>query len=271
MKNNNFAPEPKTQNPKPPTILAIGGLDPSGGAGIVADTATLISLGVMPLTVASTLTAQNSTGVHDIFTPPPQFFRTQLEVIAEDYKIDAIKIGILGTAENIKVLANFLKLHTYKNIVLDPVIKSSSGETLLNKDGLKMLIDELLPLVDIITPNISETEILADTVIKTKEDIERAAKEITKLGPKKIIIKGGHLKEKPVDLLYENNEFYYFKSKRLPHEMRGTGCIFASSLTAYLSLGKTFQEATELAKGFVFKKIRDAVKLGSGFAQTIWE
>jgi len=251
-------------------VLCIGGFDPSGAAGILADSATLIELGVIPLTAITALTSQNSQGVFDILIPEPQHLRTQLEVILSDYSVRAIKIGMLGNSDNVKVVSNLLKIHRV-TVVLDPVFYSTSNTALLDTEGISVLINQLLAQCSIVTPNISEAEKLAGIKINNDADIEKAARIIQDMGPDWVIIKGGHLPGRPVDFIFNGNDLLKLEQDRIDKQMRGTGCIFASALAANLSLGLSMPQSALAAKKYVTKKIQKAVKLGSGAPQAVWE
>ncbi len=238
--------------------LSIAGFDGSGGAGLQADLKTFFMHNVHALSIVSSLTAQNSNGVKDKFDIDNSFLKKQLEVLLEDVKIDAIKVGMLSNKKNIHTLSNYLKKYSIKT-VLDPVILSSNGYELLNKKGIKALKKELIPLVYLITPNISEAEKLTDLNIKNISDMKKAAKKLQKMGAKHVLVKGGHLKGKTaIDVLLYKNKFYIFKEKKSPvrQNFHGTGCVLSSSITAYLAKGKSLKTSVKKAKNFVTEKIK---------------
>ena len=187
-------------------VLSIAGSDSSGGAGIQADIKTIISNGCYAETAITALTAQNTLGVRDILNVSPEFLENELDAIFEDIKPDAIKIGMVSDKNLIKSIVKKLKQYDAKNIVVDPVMVATSGSKLLSDDAINVLINELIPLADIITPNIPEAEVLSGIKINNVSDMERAIKIISKLGSKSTLLKGGHMINDANDLLYSNNE-----------------------------------------------------------------
>lgn len=238
--------------------LSIAGFDGSGGAGIQADLKTFFIHKVYGLSVATSLTAQNTQGVSDKLDAKSSFFKKQLETLLRDIKINSIKIGMLGNENNIYIVSDFIKKLDAKT-VLDPVILSTSGYKLLNNQGIKVLKKELFPLVYLITPNIPEAELLTGLSISSTDDMKKAAKRLQKMGVKNILIKGGHLKGKTAcDILLHKGKFHYFKEKKSisNQNFHGTGCILSSAITAHLAKGKSLKYAVKKAKKFVTKKIK---------------
>ncbi len=239
-------------------VLSIAGFDGSGGAGIQADLKTFFIHNVYGLSVTTSLTAQNPQGVSDKLDIKSSFLKLQLEMLAKNIKIDSVKIGMLANKKNIHTISNFIKKLGVKT-VLDPVVLSTSGYKLLNKQGIKALKKELFPLVYLITPNIPEAELLTGITISDIDDMKKAAKKLQKIGVKNILIKGGHLKGKTAcDILLHRGKFYYFKEKKSfsSHNFHGTGCILSSAITVHLAKGKSLKYAVKHAKKFVTKKIK---------------
>ena len=238
--------------------LSIAGFDGSGGAGIQADLKTFFTHNVYGLSIATSITAQNPQGVSDTLDIKSSFLKLQLEMLNKNIKIDSIKIGMLANKENILTISNFIKKLGIKT-VLDPVMLSTSGYKLLNKQGIKALKKELFPIIYLITPNIPEAELLTGLSISSTDDMKKAAKSLQKMGVKNILIKGGHLKGKTAcDILLHKGKFHYFKEKkRISNQnFHGTGCILSSAITAHLAKGKSLKYAVKKAKKFVTKKIK---------------
>lgn len=266
-------------------VLVIGGFDPSGGAGIQIDLATLSQIGpparsgragVFAYSAISAITIQDSLSVKKIYPVSAAALKEQIETVLEDsaQPISVVKIGMLASAENVKVVADLLKKNRFKAVVLDSVIKPTKGAALLPSDALPVLIERLVPLTTIITPNLFEAEAISGT-----KKIRKAAEIIHKLGAEWVLVKGGHAggpandpadRDKIVDILYNGKQFFEFSQPRVQgRDVRGTGCILASALAAYLAQGCAVLEATDLARKFVIKKIKQAKKLGKGRPQAI--
>lgn len=238
--------------------LSIAGFDGSGGAGIQADLKTFFTHNVYGLSVATSLTAQNTQGISDKLDVKSSFLKKQLETLLRDIKINSIKIGMLANEKNIRIISNFIKKLDVKT-VLDPVILSTSGYKLLNSRGIKALKKEMFPYVYLITPNIPEAELLTGLSISNTNDMKKSAKKLQKMGVKNILIKGGHLKGKNAyDILLHKGKFYIFKEKKSisNQNFHGTGCILSSSITANLAKGKSLKCAVKDGKKFVTKKIK---------------
>ncbi|MBM3579543.1 MAG: bifunctional hydroxymethylpyrimidine kinase/phosphomethylpyrimidine kinase [Alphaproteobacteria bacterium] len=240
-----------------PKILIIAGSDPSGAAGIQADIKTACAHEVYAASVITCLTAQNTKKFFATHYSPADFLRQQIEVVLADIQFDAIKIGMLGSAEIIECVADVLKQKA-KNIplILDPVMIATSGGLLLEKNALEVLKSRLIPLSYLLTPNIHEAEILAEMPIKNTSDMRRAALRIKALGCKAVLLKGGHLENKNNRihhlLLTEKNIFHSITNKKLPHlKARGTGCTLASALTCNLAKKMDLPTATRSANRFV--------------------
>src|SRR3990170_6152493 len=234
-------------------VLTIGGSDPSGWAGIQADLLTFSLFGTRGLSAITAITAQTEKGVKASGPVSPVLVKKQVETLLKEFKIDAVKIGMLGTSENVDAVKKLIRKWKLKNIVFDPVIKSTGGYPLLDRKGIGSL-KKLLGSVTVVTPNLSEAGIISGISVKTIEDMERAAKKIHSLGCRYVLIKGGHLKGAPVDVLYDGKRVFYFKGRRqkgAPKRFHGTGCLLSSAIAAGLARGKNVAEAIKDAKGYV--------------------
>lgn len=248
----------------PPILLTIAGFDPSCGGGVVADLKTFAAYGCYGVAAITSLTVQNTQGVEAVHNTPSAELREQLEVLAKDCEIAAVKIGMLGNRGNAVVVAEFLDAHKFAHVVHDPVVRSSSDSELLDAAGIKYLVTELLKRASVITPNIQEAEILTGLTIKDVGDMEAAARKLVEMGAHAVIVKGGHM-DKAVDVLFDGNELHQLSGERVKLEhTHGTGCTFASAITAQLAAGRPLLEATTLAKAYVMKAIERAYPVGKG-------
>jgi hydroxymethylpyrimidine kinase/phosphomethylpyrimidine kinase len=248
----------------PPILLTIGGFDPSCGAGVGADLKTFAAYGCYGIAAITSLTVQNTQGVEAVHHTPASELREQLEVLVKDCDIAAVKIGMLGNRGNAAVVAEFLDAHKFAHIVHDPVMKSSSGSELLDAGGIKFVATELLKRSTVITPNVSEAEILSGLTLKDVADMEAAARKIVEMGAHAVIVKGGHM-EKAIDVLFDGTDMHQLGGDKVKLEnTHGTGCTFASAITAQLAAGRPLLEATTLAKAYVMKAIEKAYPVGKG-------
>ena len=247
----------------PPILLTIAGFDPSCGAGTAADLKTFAAHGCYGIAAITSLTVQNTQGVESVHTPSAEL-RAQLDALAKDCDIAAVKIGMLGNRGNAVVVAEFLDAYKFAHIVHDPVMKSSSGAELLDVGGIKFVAAELLKRASVITPNVLEAEVLTGLTIKDVADMEAAARKIIEMGAPAVIVKGGHM-ERAVDVLFDGAEIVTLAGEKTnedhPH---GTGCTFASSLTAQLAAGRGLLEAATLSKAYVTKAIEKGYPIGKG-------
>ncbi len=245
--------------------LTIAGSDSGGGAGIQADLKTFSALGVFGKTVITSITSQNTLGVQGVDDLPVTVVESQFKSIFEDGKCNAVKTGMLGNEEIVARVASLLKRYKAKNLVVDPVIFSSSGKKLLTASGVEMVKSRLLPLAQLVTPNIKEAEILSGVKIRGLADRKRAARKILKLGARAVVITGGHLKGKPEDLFMDNSGVEILSSERLSNsDPHGTGCVFSSAITAGLALGYKTLPAITSAKDFIGQAILGEVLSGKG-------
>jgi hydroxymethylpyrimidine/phosphomethylpyrimidine kinase len=249
--------------------LTIAGSDSSAGAGIQADLKTFSALGIYAATVITTLTAQNTKTVSDIFVVPSKFFKNQLKTTLEDVKPDAIKIGVLYDNSIIKIVRD--ELANYEEpIVVDPVLYSGTGIRLLDDSAYKSFKRDIIPLSSVITPNFKEAELLSETKIKSFKDLPGVARSIKNLGAKIVIIKGGHSKKQHKEVSdyfydYSKIDFHKISNRRLPlGEMHGTGCNFSSAMASYIAKGFQPKRAFILANSYVNKALKNALKVGDG-------
>lgn len=252
------------------TALTIAGFDPSGGAGIQADLRAFHACGVYGLSVASGITAQNFRGVKAVHDLSPKIVEEQLEVLLQDIRPDAVKTGMLYSAEIVERVAGVLRNGGFENLVIDPVLLSSTGVPLIEERGLDALKEYLLPLARVITPNIHEAGILIDGRIERETDMKEAAEALQRLGPRSVIVTGGHLREKAVDLLYDDGEFLFIENERMEGEFHGTGCVFSAVLTAGLALGGTIRESFVRAKEFTHQAMKNAVHGDTGMGMLMF-
>jgi len=248
----------------PPILLTIAGFDPSCGAGTVADLKTFAAHGCYGVAAITSMTVQNTQEVESVHNTPSAELRGQLEVLAKDCEIAAVKIGMLGNRGNAVVVGEFLDAHKFSHVVHDPVMKSSSGTELLDAGGVKYVATELLKRSSVITPNVPEAEILSGLEIKDVAAMEAAARKIVEMGAKAVIVKGGHM-ERAIDVLFDGNEMVQLGGDKVKFEnTHGTGCTFASALAAQLAAGRSLVEAATLAKAYVTKAIEKAYAIGKG-------
>ena len=248
----------------PPILLTIAGFDPSCGAGTVADLKTFAAHGCYGVAAITSMTVQNTQEVESVHNTPSAELRGQLEVLAKDCEIAAVKIGMLGNRGNAVVVGEFLDAHKFSHVVHDPVMKSSSGTELLDAGGVKYVATELLKRSSVITPNVPEAEILSGLEIKDVAAMEAAARKIVEMGAKAVIVKGGHM-DRAIDVLFDGNEMVQLGGDKLKTEnTHGTGCTFASALAAQLAAGRSLVEAATLAKAYVTKAIEKAYAIGKG-------
>ena len=247
------------------TALTIAGSDCSGGAGIQADIKTMTANGVYAMSAITALTAQNTTGVSDILEVPPSFLGNQLDAIFTDIFPDAVKIGMVSSSELILVIADRLKYYGAKNIVIDPVMVASSGSSLMKQNAVQTFVTELLPIADLMTPNIPEAEVLSGMMIRNKDDMITAAKHIGGSYRCAVLLKGGHSVNDANDLLYANGELIWFEGKRIDNSnTHGTGCTLSSAIAANLAKGLALDESVQRAKAYISDALSAMLNLGKG-------
>ena len=245
--------------------LTIAGSDPCGGAGIQADLKTFWGFGVYGLSVITSVTAQNTAGVWALHPLPARFVARQIDTILSDIELQAVKTGMLHRRSIVKVVSQCLKRHKVQNLVVDPVMTATSGATLLEPQAVELLKTKLIPLAKVVTPNLFEAQILAGTKsVETSAGMKRAAEKLWELGPEFVLVKGGHLEDQAVDILFDGNRFREFRAEKVSLGIHGTGCVFSAAITAGLSQGWDVPEAVEKAKEFITKAIGSSIKLGNG-------
>lgn len=247
------------------TALSIAGSDCSGGAGIQADIKTMTLNGVYAMSAITALTAQNTTGVAGISEVSPEFLKSQLDMIFGDIYPDAVKIGMVSSAELIETIAERLAFYKAKNIVVDPVMVATSGSRLLRDDAVSALVKKLLPIAAVTTPNIPEAEILSGMTICTKADMESAAKKISEENSCAVLLKGGHSLCDADDVLCEKGTLKWFSGKRIDNpNTHGTGCTLSSAIAANLAKGFSLDESVERAKDYISGALAAMLDLGKG-------
>jgi hydroxymethylpyrimidine/phosphomethylpyrimidine kinase len=248
------------------TALTIGGSDPSGAAGVQADMKVFSAFRLYGMSVITALTSQNSSRVSEVMRVSDKTVSHQFRAIYEDLPIDAIKIGMLASTENIGMVAQLIEECNLKNIVLDPVFLSSSGAHLIERGGAEAMVKLLFPLVDIVTPNIDEASKLSGLKIETPGEMKEAAKIIKDMGPAYVFVKGGHLKGRAIDILYDGISFLTLDAPRLTEkEFRGTGCALSAAIASGLAKGMDMKTSAEKAKDFVARSIKTGYEdLGKG-------
>lgn len=247
------------------TVLTIAGSDCSGGAGIQADIKTITAHGLYAMSAITALTAQNTTGVYGISEVTPEFLTQQLNCIFTDIYPDAVKIGMVSSKPLIAAIADSLKKYKAKNIVLDPVMVSTSGSRLMAEDASSYLIKNLMPLADIITPNLMEAEVLSGTAINDRDDAEKAAAIIAEDYGGTVLIKGGHSTGGADDLIYTEGRAIWLEGEHIDNpNTHGTGCTLSSAIASNLANGMDMTQAVKAAKEYITGAIAAQLNLGSG-------
>ena len=246
-------------------VLTIAGSDSSGGAGIQADIKTIAAHQMYAMSAITALTAQNTTGVYGIMEATPEFVAQQLDCIFTDIRPDSVKIGMVSNSSIIEVIVEKLKEYKAEKIVVDPVIVSPSGSRLLSDEAKEALIQKLLPLGTVITPNIPETEVLCGFEVKNEEDMIRAAQKIAESFSGAILVKGGHLVNDAVDLLYADGKINWFSSERINNpNTHGTGCTLSSAIACNLAAGCSLTDSIRNAKAYLTGALAAMLDLGKG-------
>jgi len=246
-------------------VLTIAGSDCSGGAGIQADIKTITAHKMYAMSAITALTAQNTTGVYGIEEVTPEFVGQQIDCIFNDIRPDAVKIGMVSSSKIIEIIVEKLTQYKPENIVIDPVMVSTSGSKLICDDAMNALITKLIPLATVITPNIPEAEVLCGFSIKNEDDMIKAAQEISKTLKGAVLVKGGHLVNDAIDLLYENGNIHWFRSKRIDNpNTHGTGCTLSSAIACNLAEGKSLSASIENAKVYLTGALKAGLNLGQG-------
>jgi len=251
-----------------PRALTIAGSDSGGGAGIQADLKTFSAFRVFGMSVITAVTAQNSLGVQGVENLPPGFVAQQLDSVLDDFGADAAKCGMLSTAPIIEAVAEVLRERPIANLVVDPVMVAKSGDPLLRPDARHALVERILPLALVVTPNLPEAGALAGFPVTDRESMEEAARRIADLGPRHVLVKGGHLKGDPLDLLWDGHVFREFRGERIDStNTHGTGCTLSAAMAAGLALGQPLTDAIARAKAYVARAILEGFQVGRGVGQ----
>lgn len=247
-------------------ILTIAASDSSGGAGIQADLKTIALMGSFGMSAITALTAQNTTGVKKIHKVPVSFIAQQIDTVILDLGVDAVKTGMLVDAKVIESVSRKLRTHHITKVVVDPVMIAKGGAPLLARDAYLSLIKELIPLAFLVTPNLYEASILSGKRTEKVLQMKEASKKIYQMGAQNVLVKGGHLKGKPVDILYNGKEFYEFESERIETKnTHGTGCTLSAALATEIAKGIPLPQAVKHAKDFITTSIRFSLELGKGY------
>jgi len=248
-----------------PKALTIAGSDPSGGAGIQADLKTFSALRVYGMAAIAALTAQSTAGVASIMPIPADILKGQLDILLSDIIPDATKTGMLSTPANVELVAAKVREYGLTKLVIDPVMLSTSGASLLEPDAQPVFRKKLLPLALLITPNLDEARALTGKTVTTVEDMEEAALHIHGMGSRNVLVKGGHLAGEATDVFFDGSEFLHLRSERISsRHTHGSGCVLSAAITAYLALGRPVEGAIRDGKEFITKAIRNGLSLGKG-------
>lgn len=246
-------------------VLTIAGSDSSGGAGIQADIKTITCHKMYAMSAITALTAQNTTGVYGVQEATPEFVGQQIDCIFNDIRPDAVKIGMVSSSKIIKVIVEKLKKYNAESIVVDPVMVATSGSQLLEKEAMSTLINELLPMGTVITPNIPEAEILCGFKINEQDDMLRAAKKIATSIKGGVLIKGGHFSNTADDLLYIDGKEVWYKQEKIYNEnTHGTGCTLSSAIACNLADGYSIEDSIRNAKSYITGALKAGLNLGKG-------
>jgi len=257
-----------------PRVLTVAGSDSGGGAGIQADLKTLQELGVFGMSALTALTAQNTVGVHGVHEVPPAFVRAQIDAVLGDIGADVVKTGMLSSAAIIEAVAEGLCAHGARPLVVDPVCASKHGDPLLRPEAVGALSEHILPLADVVTPNLGEVKVLTGVQVRSAGDLRAAAEAVLELmrpeggapRPRWVLVKGGHLRgDDAIDLLFDGQREVTITAPRSPtSDTHGTGCTLASAIAAQLAHGEGMEASVRAAKAYVTGSIEHGLRLGSG-------
>lgn len=248
-----------------PIALTIAGSDSGGGAGIQADLKTFQVLGVFGTSAITAVTAQNTDRVSGVFVLTPEMVAEQIEAVMEDISPAAVKTGMLGDGAIIEAVVRKVEQYKIERLVVDPVMVATSGDSLLDPDAVVLLKERLLPVALIVTPNLAEAGVLAGFPVNSRPEMEEAARLIRDMGPRYVVIKGGHRKRDADDLVFDGEEMIYLRSRRITNKkVHGTGCTFSAAITAGLARGLSPNEAIAGAKSFIIKALTHPLNPGQG-------
>ena len=257
------SPSPQPPVPSPACCLTIAGSDSGGGAGIQADLKTFAALGVHGTSAITALTAQNTQRVTAVHPVPAKHLRAELGAVFDDFHVIAVKTGMLGDARTVRCVARELERHKPRWLVVDPVMIATSGARLLDRDAVRGLIEHLIPLADVLTPNLPEAEALTGIAIRTARDGERAAEKLREFGAQAVLLKGGHGRGREViDRWFDDRGSFEIRNRKLPFEAHGTGCTLSAALAAELAKDRAPRAATRRAIAFVQRALQHAYTPG---------
>ncbi len=250
-------------------VLAIGGSDSSGGAGIQADLKTILSLGGYGMSVVTTLTAQNTLGIQAVRSVDPEFVGLQLDSTLGDIGAHCVKTGALANEDIVAVVADKIDEHGIERLIVDPVTASETGTTLLEESGREAVTARLFPKTYLLTPNIPEAEIMTGLTINSVQGMKKAAAKLRKKGPRYVLVKGGHLEGAPTDVLFDGSQHYEFTSRRVrTRHTHGTGCTYASAIATLLAKGLPLMDCIDQAKRYMYRALRFSLSIGKGIGPT---
>ena len=250
-------------------VLTIAASDSGGGSGIQADLKTILSLGGYGMSVITALTAQNTMGIQGINPVDPEFVGAQLDSVLGDIGAECVKTGALINERIVRVVAEKIRTFPVKQLVVDPVLRSESGTELLDDKGVQAMVEQIFPVTYLLTPNIPEASLLTGMQIADVRDMRIAARKLQKMGPKYVLVKGGHLQEKPVDVLHDGSQHYEFTSRRVrTRHTHGTGCTLASAIAALLAQGLPLMDCIDQAKRYLYRALRFSLSIGKGIGPT---
>lgn len=246
-------------------VLTIAGSDSGAGAGIQADLKTFAALGVYGTSAITAITAQNTVGVTQVLALSPKLVAAQIDAVINDIGAHALKTGMLASRAIIEVVANKIRQHRLKNLVVDPVMVATSGDLLIKRNAVAALRSRLLSLATVVTPNLPEAEELTGMKLRTWVEIEAAARQIVALGAKTVVIKGGHRKGPAVDLFFDGDKTHALEAPRIrTKNTHGTGCTLSAAIAAYLAKGEDIESAVRAAKKYITAAIRAGFSVGAG-------
>lgn len=250
-------------------VLTIAGSDCSGGAGIQADLKTFSAHGVFGMSVIVSVVAENTSRVIDIQDITPEMIEKQIDAVFEDIEVDAVKVGMLSTPECMRAVAGKLRQYKPKHVIIDPVMYAKNGCPLMDPSAVDALIETILPLADVLTPNIPEAERITGMEIRSVTDMEVAARKIHDMGSKTVVVKGGHAIGNALDVLFDGKQMHHFETERIATKnTHGTGCTFSSAIASQLALGMDICKAVEKAKAYVTIAITHSLAIGKGCGPT---
>jgi hydroxymethylpyrimidine/phosphomethylpyrimidine kinase len=254
----------------PPIALTIAGSDSGGGAGIQADLKTFHAHGVHGLSVIAAITSQNTQGVSAVHSVPLTHIRRQIEAVFDDFPVAAVKTGMLGNAATVRLVARELRKRKPAWLVVDPVMIATSGARLLDEDAVDAMVNELIPLADVLTPNLPEAEALLGCPLRTPTQLVRAGETLLSLGSGSVLLKGGHARgDEVVDRYFDDRGSMEIRHVRLPREGHGTGCTLASAIAAELAKGQTPRSAVRRASAYVHRALKQGYRPGGGSAYVL--